>query len=606
MNIKLMLLDDSPGKLISKGELIRKSNILSFVLVLGFVFCFTNGFAFGDGKVAFGDGEVKVVDDRVPNRVIGSRDFEKMRDLPTNSQDYILGRKVGWFVIPQRNNPNRFFTCTGFLVGPDLFMTNHHCIHDESGLLPLQGAAILMDYYQDESVDLTFGGVTAGVSEVLQVDAPKDYALLRLDDTIGDTYGWLELDTTTQVNSSQSVKLISHPDGRSKEIVRRNSQILDEIPRLVLIAYRRRLDHPFILGYLADSEGGSSGSPVFLRGGTGVIAIHHSGYLPIGPAVVNAGSLMSYIVPEIQQWLPSGTEPDRLDVNRDGRVSVLDLVLVAVYYGTRRAGLRADVNTDGVVNVQDFVLVAAGVDAAADALSQQTVKAMLLAAAEQAAEIEAGAGGPVQFSTPQHISIPDTTAPSNLTDVNRDGQVNVLDLVLVAVYYGTRRAGLRADVNTDGVVNVQDFVLVAAGVDAAADALSQQTVEAVLLAAAEQAAEIEAVAGAPIGVSMPPHISIPDTTTLLPNYPNPFNPETWIPYQLAEDSKVTMQIYDARSVLVRTLPLGHQRAGLYYSRSRAAHWDGKNQHGEPVASGVYFYTLTAGDFTATRKLLIAK
>ena len=260
---------------------------------------------------------------------------------------------------------------------------------------------------------------------------------------------------------------------------------------------------------------------------------------------------------------PAGTGPDRLDVNRDGRVSVLDLVLVAVYYGTRRAGLRADVNANGIVNVQDFELVAAGVDAAADALPQQTVEAVLLAAAAQAAEIEAVAGGPVRFSAP--VLIPDTTAPPNLMDVNRDGRVNVLDLVLVAVYYGTRRAGLRADVNTDGVVNVQDFVLVAAGVDAAADALPQQTVEAVLLAAAEQVAEIEVVAGGPMGFSMLQYVSIPDTTTLLPNYPNPFNPETWIPYQLAEDSKVTVHIYDAEGALVRTLPLGPQRAGLYYS-----------------------------------------
>ena len=99
---------------------------------------------------------------------------------------------------------------------------------------------------------------------------------------------------------------------------------------------------------------------------------------------------------------------------------------------------------------------------------------------------------------------------------------------------------------------------------------------------------------------------IPETTALLANYPNPFNPETWIPYQLAVDSEVTVSIYATDGNVVRTLALGHQAAGVYKSRSRAAYWNGKNDLGERVGSGVYFYTLTAGDFSATRKLLILK
>ena len=98
----------------------------------------------------------------------------------------------------------------------------------------------------------------------------------------------------------------------------------------------------------------------------------------------------------------------------------------------------------------------------------------------------------------------------------------------------------------------------------------------------------------------------PKETVLLPNYPNPFNPETWIPYQLAESADVSISIYAADGRLIRTLDFGHQSVGLYESRSRAAYWDGRNALGEPVASGVYFYTLTAGDFTATRKMLISK
>ena len=93
---------------------------------------------------------------------------------------------------------------------------------------------------------------------------------------------------------------------------------------------------------------------------------------------------------------------------------------------------------------------------------------------------------------------------------------------------------------------------------------------------------------------------------LLVNFPNPFNPETWIPYQLAKSAEVTITIYAVNGQMVRQLDLGHQLAGMYQSRTRAAYWDGRNEIGEPVASGLYFYTLTAGDFTATRKMLIRK
>ena len=99
---------------------------------------------------------------------------------------------------------------------------------------------------------------------------------------------------------------------------------------------------------------------------------------------------------------------------------------------------------------------------------------------------------------------------------------------------------------------------------------------------------------------------IPKETALLANYPNPFNPETWIPYQLATPTDVSIAIYTADGKLVRRLELGHQPVGIYESRSRAAYWDGRNALGEPVASGLYFYTLTAGEFTATRKMLIRK
>ena len=109
--------------------------------------------------------------------------------------------------------------------------------------------------------------------------------------------------------------------------------------------------------------------------------------------------------------------------------------------------------------------------------------------------------------------------------------------------------------------------------------------------------------------------ALPRETAVFANYPNPFNPETWIPYQLSKPAEVTLHIYAVNGALIRTLALGHQPAGMYQSKSRAAYWNGRNEQGERVASGVYFYTLstestrdsvTAGDFTATRKMLIRK
>ena len=117
---------------------------------------------------------------------------------------------------------------------------------------------------------------------------------------------------------------------------------------------------------------------------------------------------------------------------------------------------------------------------------------------------------------------------------------------------------------------------------------------------------VESVRAAP-SVTVPlisPAVSVENT--LLANYPNPFNPETWIPYQLSASAYVSVSIYSVNGHLVRRLDLGHQSAGVYQNRSRAAYWDGRNEFGERVASGLYFYTLTAGDFTATRKMLIRK
>ena len=99
---------------------------------------------------------------------------------------------------------------------------------------------------------------------------------------------------------------------------------------------------------------------------------------------------------------------------------------------------------------------------------------------------------------------------------------------------------------------------------------------------------------------------LPKETVLLPNYPNPFNPETWIPYHLATEADVTLTIYDINGQVVRQFELGHQAAGRYQNRSRAIYWNGRNEFGEQVVSGVYFYHLSAENYSATRKMVILK
>ena len=201
-------------------------------------------------------------------------------------------------------------------------------------------------------------------------------------------------------------------------------------------------------------------------------------------------------------------------------------------------------------------------------------------------------------------------------DVNGDGVVDVIDLVLVAENFGSSGCNpCTGDVNGDGEVNREDIIAVLDALEAAAAApAAVSTTESLQrwIDRAKQRNRTDARFQKGIVVlqnlltTLRGTETVPKATALLANYPNPFNPETWIPYQLAKEADVTLYIYAIDGTLVRTLALGHQPAGMYQNRSRSASWDGRNAIGEPVASGLYFYTLTAGDFTATRKLLIRK
>ena len=202
-----------------------------------------------------------------------------------------------------------------------------------------------------------------------------------------------------------------------------------------------------------------------------------------------------------------------------------------------------------------------------------------------------------------------------LGDVNRDGSVDLQDLAIVSEHLGQKGQN-SADVNEDGVVDAVDLALVADAIknNAAAPSLQPEvselfTAEDVKLWLAQaqhlDLTDVRFQRGI-LFFQQLLTVLIPKETALLANYPNPFNPETWIPYQITKDADVVLTIYAVNGQLIRTLALGHQPAGIYQNRSRAAYWDGRNEVGESVASGVYFYTLRAGDFSATRKMLIRK
>ena len=209
-------------------------------------------------------------------------------------------------------------------------------------------------------------------------------------------------------------------------------------------------------------------------------------------------------------------------------------------------------------------------------------------------------------------------------DVNQDGIVNILDIILVAQNLGQKPpSNPRVDANKDGQVNVLDLVFVAEKLgEKVAAAPSQMDI---ITSTASSPKEIITVQRALRELEAVPEKSYSvritiqflrlwlenanrnvAATKLLPNYPNPFNPETWIPYQLAETADVNIKIYDISGRLVRTLSVGFKPIGYYLTRERAAYWDGRNEAGESVSSGVYFLQFVAGEFTATQRMVIVK
>ena len=296
-------------------------------------------------------------------------------------------------------------------------------------------------------------------------------------------------------------------------------------------------------------SGGGSQEVVTGLGGLGALAL--GGTTTVPPTTATSASKATY------------------DVNGDGTVNDKDARLLTDAISNGSTDDKYDVNGDGKVNFDDLQLVLDNRD-------------------------------------------------RNPYDVNGGGTVDDKDARLLTDAISNGSTDDKYDVNDDGKVNFDDLQLVLDNRDSGAAgaplitknmklapaqiARIQEQIELLIATSDRSPAAMRTLIYLQQFLAM----ARPEKTQLLANYPNPFNPETWLPYQLSTDSDVRITIYDTSGRVVRRLMLGYQSAGYYTSRSRAAYWDGGNAVGEPVASGIYFYTLTAGDFTATRKLLIRK
>lgn len=213
----------------------------------------------------------------------------------------------------------------------------------------------------------------------------------------------------------------------------------------------------------------------------------------------------------------------------------------------------------------------------------------------------AGNGGPM--SEESDLVICRLTPP---WDLNDDGVVNMFDIVTVGNSFGETGGGLPADINYDGKVDIFDLVLIGShfGEKKAAPSMRNKSLLQQIYNTLKKVPN--PTLNLKLALIELEKLLVPDKTRLFQNYPNPFNPETWIPFQLAEKATVSISVYDISGKIVRILELGERPAGVYVSQNRATHWDGLNDDGEKVSSGVYFYHLRAGDFSAIRRMIILK
>ena len=236
-----------------------------------------------------------------------------------------------------------------------------------------------------------------------------------------------------------------------------------------------------------------------------------------------------------------------------------------------------------------------------------------------------GLGNPGDMVSSNSITAPAATPPTTTTtapapkkyDVNGDGSVDSKDVDAIIVAVAAKITDAKYDVTGDGTVDINDVVAVSANQNtgaAAAPALLGTKLSIVQIDRLQEQIDLLIASNdrSPDALRILTYLqqlivmARPEKTQLLANYPNPFNPETWIPYELATDTTVKITIYNTQGVVIRTLALGHQSAGYYTGRDRAAYWDGRNALGEQVASGIYFYQFETDEMSSMRKMVILK
>ncbi|MBM3214875.1 hypothetical protein FJZ36_08175 [Candidatus Poribacteria bacterium] len=322
--------------------------------------------------------------------------------------------------------------------------------------------------------------------------------------------------------------------------------------------------------------------------------------------VQNASLVVTLSVPE----KPKTPE----DLNGDGIIDIIDLVTVARSFGESGAGSPNDINKDGVVDIVDLVLIARR-------FGEKLVAAPGIATAGEASLAITATG--VHGSSDIAVRI----SPVGSTDIagydfelafdpSRLQMLDVHEGDLLQSQSGTFWQASDATESAIGSLRVIAAVLGDASattdgemvearfrvIGSRAEALRSLRIGQATLATRD----LDRLNGVGGPVRLDLRLSRDARTLVGANYPNPFNPETWIPYQLAEDSSAIVRVFDAAGRLVRRLDLGFQPAGAYATRDRAAHWDGRNELGETVGSGVYYYEFRAGSYASVGRMAILK
>lgn len=188
------------------------------------------------------------------------------------------------------------------------------------------------------------------------------------------------------------------------------------------------------------------------------------------------------------------------------------------------------------------------------------------------------------------------TEGATYADTNGNGKVDAQDIIPIALYWNRKLDGRSPPIDPNGLAIDHPDQL----------PIYEEMYEVLAHISIQSPGVLALKDGLGAMIASAKRTFIPGATALLQSYPNPSNPETWIPYQLSKASEVEIQIYTVKGELVRTLAVGYKAAGYYIDRAQAAYWEGTNEFGERVGSGIYFYHLRAGQFVAVKRLIILK